>query len=479
MNTERLFFCNGIDSETGEYVVPPLTACELAQLACCQGADLLQPDLERKVRTDDEAARGVRQGLDLRDLGQAGWGVVFLDKDEKAEAIREALSPLLKRRSLQAGRDYEHYYQEYIGKKALRRKQSKKKFLKRFRASDGPADPDNVPYYLLLVGDPENIPYPFQFELDVDYAVGRLHFDTLDEYAAYAESVVAAEKAPRPGPHRLALFGVENPNDPLTRESSRRLTRPLAKALRKEAGWIVEAVTGGAANKARLTRLLGGDETPSLLFTAGHGISCKGRDYQLEKQGALLCSDWPGPSNGASPDMYFSAEDVTNHCRPSGLVSFHFACHSAGTPLMDEFAFRKLGTARQEIAPRPFVARLPQRLLARPNGALAVVGHVDRCFAAKPRVDVFTDVLKRLMTGYPVGAAVELLNQLHASLAVQLVPWLEKKIVDGQGPRGKNEELDMVETWTHCQDAKSYVICGDPAVRVPGTWNESALEDQS
>lgn len=471
---DRLFYCNGIDAETGDYLIPPLTAQELGELARQAGPDPLKAALKRKVRTDDEEGRGVRQGLNLIDLADVGWGVVFLDKDKRAEEIREALTPLLARRKEEAGRRFEHFYQEYTGRKALRPGQSKKKFLQQFRASDGPADPEKVPYYLLLVGDPEKIPYPFQFELDVDYAVGRLHFETIEEYGRYADSVVAAESAPPNGGHRAVLFGAENANDPLTRESARRLTQPMAKALKKQSGWKVDGVTGKAATKAGLKQILGGPQVPSLLFTAGHGIGCTSDSpNQLSRQGALVCSDWPGPGHGASPDMYFTGDDVADAGSLAGLISFHFACYSAGTPLLDDYAHRKLGQARQPIAAQPFVARLPQRLLAHPRGgALAVIGHVDRCFAASPQVDIFTDMLKRLMTGYPVGAAVELLNQLHASLAVQVMKWLEGKIVDHRDPQGQELE-EMVETWTRTHDAKAYVICGDPAVRVPGTWKGS------
>ena len=36
-------------------------------------------------------------------------------------------------------------------------------------------NPDKVPYYLLLVGSPEAIPFQFQSLLSVDYALSLIH----------------------------------------------------------------------------------------------------------------------------------------------------------------------------------------------------------------------------------------------------------------------------------------------------------------
>ncbi len=45
-------------------------------------------------------------------------------------------------------------------------------------------EPELVPYYLMLVGPPTNIPFEFQYLLGIEYAVGRLAFDSAPDYAS-------------------------------------------------------------------------------------------------------------------------------------------------------------------------------------------------------------------------------------------------------------------------------------------------------
>jgi endonuclease G len=469
MNTELMFF-NGINGDNGEYDLPPMTGDDLAEFIKGESPPENLGELRHRYRMATERHLGVKEGVDPKDLGQAGWGVVFAFDDPKVPAVKEALAELLDLRREQAG----DHFRIYEGGEGCRPNEAKSKFLARHGAGPGPANPDKVPYYLLIVGDPETIPYRFQTQLDVQYAVGRVHFDTLDEYASYARSVVEAETGSVKLPRRAAFFGVANPDDRATQMSADELIDPLQRKFQADQpDWQIDAFLRSDATKGQLGHLLGGDQTPALLFTAGHGMSFSlGSDRQLPHQGALLCQDWPGPTQwrGSIPqDFYMAGDDLADDARLLGLIGFFFACYGAGTPLLDEFS-KQAFKDRTAIAPRPFLARLPTRMLGHPHGgALAVIGHVERAWGysfswpgAGQQTVVFESTVQRLLDGHPVGSAIEYFNGRYAELSTVLSDELEDiefgKTVD---------PYELAGMWTSNNDARGYAIVGDPAVRLP------------
>lgn len=460
----RLFF-NGLDGATGRYLLPPMTSREVVTL----GRSVKVEACPQSLAGREDGSRDPVFDCDPRNLAETGWGVVFAPGTP--EKVKQALSPLLAHRREQAGSGRGSYYREceYVAGEGVAQ------FLARQGAKFGASpDADRFPYYLLLVGDPEAIPFSFQTELDVNYGVGRICFDHLASYRRYATSVVDVETGKRSPslPRQAAFFGVRNAGDPATGQTADELVVPLAETLgSRETSWDLRTYLGPQADKARLSRLLGGADTPALLFSASHGVGFPREDArQLKRQGALVCQDWPGPGDegGVDREQYFAAGDLSRDAALHGLIAFLFACYSVGTPRRDNFAPGALGKP-PEIAPRAFVSQLPQRLLGHPNGgALAVIGHVDRAWttsfdgsAQGEGVDIFRNALRRLLAGHRVGWAMEFFNQAHAVMAAELA-----RLWEAQHAWEDVDPAWFSALWMAHNDARNFVVFGDPAVRL-------------
>src|SRR4028118_2184884 len=280
-----------------------------------------------------------------------------------------------------------------------------------------------------------------------------------------------ASRGATPAPPRrpAAFLPPPHPGDPVADLCVDRLASPLASWVegKEPPGWSVNRVLEDDATKARLAKLMGGEETPDFLFTASHGAVFHHADPRvLPHQGALMCRDWPGPSfKGRFPtDFYFSGEDLDPAGHVGGLIAFLWACYSAGGPAWNDFEL--LG--HQPVAPRPFIGRLPHALLSHPQGsALAVIGHVELVFihsiqwlGVGQHLIAFEEMLGRLFDGYPVGAAMEPFGRRYAELATALC----EELLEVQ--RGKEPDEETAFRLCVCHDARNYVVLGDPAVRL-------------
>ena len=396
-------------------------------------------------------------------------------------AVKEALRPLLALREKQATAK-QPLFRVLEGEFAYRKGEGKNEYLKRLPHSvgggrgvaPGPVNPKKLPYFLLLVGDPKAIPYRFQYELDVDYAVGRLSFETVQEYADYAAAVVSAESGGPATPRCAVFFGARNRGDRSTMLSADHLIKPLPGLVAADApDWAIETIIGEDATKKNLLEVLGGDRTPPVLFTATHGtVLASGDPRQGRLQAALVCQDWPGPVAWRKPfpdEFYVSSDDIAKDAKVKGLIAFFFACYGAGTPMLDDFGHKD--GVRQQIAPHDLVASLPRRLLGLPGGgALAVVGHIDRAWSysfqwgrAGDQLDIYHSFLTQILAGTPIGAALDVVNQFYASIATLLNNELED-IKFGKSP----DDLELSGLWTANNDARNFIILGDPAVRLNG-----------
>jgi hypothetical protein len=461
---DELLTFNGVDGASGEYLLPSMSSQELA--SALAERDVLAEVKKWLQRFATGSLKILRRGgfffadeptVDHTDLAAVGWGAVFAD--DTHPAVKHALGELLDHRRRQAG---EHYKEL-----TCRAGERHRDFLGRHGVGYQTEYP-RVPYYLLLVGDPESISYRFQQQLDIQYAVGRLSLERPEDYAAYARTAVEAETRLEDSAKKASFFAVCH--DQATLLSTHHLVLPLAEKLAETSGWQFETVVGEGATKAALADRLGGEATPALLFSASHGVGFpSGHQRQLPHQGAVLCQDWSGPggcSNGIPADQYCAGEDVASDARLAGLVHFHFGCFGAGTPQFDTFGQGKT----RELAPWSFDARLPRRLLGHPRGgALAVLAHVDRswgfsylCRGVGRQLDTFERCLRRLMAGDPVGFAMEPFDKRYADLSGEL-SWKLEDLVRGHCDI---HDDDLIDLWIATNDARSYVVLGDPAARL-------------
>jgi hypothetical protein len=465
-------YVNGINAETGAYAVPPTSIGALAKNVRAH------PGVGEITDLHGESPRsfGLPPGITYDKLDEAGWGIVF-HEDTPAD-VRAALAPLITVRSKQAGPLFKEL--DY------RKGEQTRDWYLRHKIAAGNPDPEIVPYYLLLVGPPTQIPFEFQYLLGIEYAVGRLAFDAAADYAQYARSVVDYEGAAAvPNGKEIVYWGTRHLGDGATNLSSSLLIDPLANGIAgapgklktpvsAEVGYAQQLLTAEQATKDALLATLGAKKPPALLFTASHGMLIpSGKPSQHAVQGALLCQDWPG-FGSIRPDYYLAASDVPDDAHVHGLVALIFACFGAGTPDIDQFALDDLSQAGSlpPLAPQPFIAALPKRLLTHPNGgALAVIGHIDRAWGfsiqppkqANPQIGPFRNSLGYILRGSPVGHAVtDQFGGRFAALSAALL-----SAISPTAPASmKLNDRDLVTYWLERNDAQNYVMLGDPAARI-------------
>lgn len=471
-----------------------------------------------RARPDLGVVHGFSYDTLATSQGGAGWGLVVAANEDTA--ILKALAPLISKRcedqglappplTFRAGETCGAWLRRTVGDAHVNRPMQGPTPVPIF-LYDAERDADayhwcarhevrvdsveprrGLPYYLLLAGRPgarapgdPHIPFSLQYDLDFHWGVGRVGFTDAtgdhryEAYSAYAEQVVAVERGQVPLRDRsIAYIATRHELDKATNLSSDGLVRPLREGFHGQAPLAQRfrfgsrGLVDGGATRDAISRLLTGREgRPGLILSATHGIELPfGHPDLVMQQGALLCQDWTG-YGPAKRSYLLAGEDLPDQIDVVGLIGVCFACFSAGCPSHDQFRLDP-DTPPHALAPYPFLAQLPQRLLER--GALAVLGHVDRAwtysfregqFSLPAQAQAFEDLLGRIMDGKRLGEATDQLNTRQGLAAMRLTDWLDAyRHAPPGAPLGLQE---IGPHWVAFQDARGYSLLGDPAVRL-------------
>jgi hypothetical protein len=336
------------------------------------------------------------------------------------------------------------------------------------------------PFYVMIVGGPEHVPFHFQARLDSAAAVGRLDLDTTDDVRAYVDKVLRAEGATDPLTSRDALFfatdaGVED----VTFLSHHYLAAPLASRCADKHRVAARRLFEAEARKDML--LDAGRERPALVFTASHGMDA-GQNASFEDKkrinGAICCQE----SEGATLDDWLLTADDVPVDEPFFDLSvfFQFACFGYGTPAQSDFHHWAPGPSTRPVnAPNDFTAALPKRLVSHPSGPLAVIAHLDLAWLHgfddpalphpvdqwHPRITPFTTALAQLLASQPVALAMVDFNDRYDLTNGQLASTVDR-LQKGRLTNTPDLRAKLADVFVLRSDAQNYMILGDPAVRL-------------
>jgi len=420
---------------------------------------------------------------DPNDLTQTGWCILFASDADPA--IQAQLQPLIDLRQKQV--QDPNLFKVFSGadKGGVLPGQTAASWARQRGVSlNAPVDPyqGGVPYYITIVGSPERIPFEFQSLLKMQWAVGRLAFDDVEDYGRYASAVVEYESPGfRPVQRKnAAMWVTRNPGDLATAMLSGAICQDFlspTNPLGTRSQFNCDSFANEKATKAQLIDILRGNlpgGPPAVFFTGSHGWEYSGAEEATQRrlQGSLITQEWT-PGTPASAANQFSADDIPTDAKLQGTMAFLFACFSGGCPTENSYQTSKDGSPIS-IAPAPMISKLPQALLS--HGTLAVIAHVDLAFpyafqdvSGTPQVQAVRTPLELLMRGKRTGLAADSLSQMWSSLSSQRDLALKAMAVSqpaGSGAQNAPASGPLAQLTIARDDARNYIVLGDPATRL-------------
>jgi hypothetical protein len=422
------------------------------------------------------------ESVDANDLERQRWGIVA-PQGPTGRRLLDAVAPLRLHREAEQGGHAAQIYQVPPHLSLAEAMQWKQRYLRR----DQDLEVD-VPRYLLVLGDLDQVPASVQTALATDGFVGRLAFDHEDDYRTYVDKVLRWEAQPATTSVADAVLHTVHDDTAASINGHRALMVPGLAILqeRRQLGDVrVHDLRAAGSTPPTPDDAWAATTTgrPCVLFSHAHGEGAPRSGWrspalQRRYQGAM--------SFGRG--LRLTGRDVLERTFLPGGVWLVLACFSAGTPTRSGYQhwleeLHRLGHVGRELShifdslalERPFVAALPKAVLANPNGPLAFIGHLDLAWsysfmqlgpgAPRERPGRFMNLVQSLLAGDRAGVAIRTLLRALGEIHTELSALVEH--TDQGRILSRHERAQRAHLWMLRQDLADYVLLGDPAVRLP------------
>ncbi|TMQ23408.1 MAG: hypothetical protein E6J91_00025 [Deltaproteobacteria bacterium] len=417
------------------------------------------------------------------DLERQRWGVIAPSGDD-GDRLLDAIAPLVEHRRRQSPVTVYRVPARMTRGEAARWK-------KRVFRSGADLDCD-LPRYQLIVGDLDQVPLAVQQVQASDGFVGRIAFDDLDGYRAYAAKLVRWEDRPASVTEADAILHAVRDGTRATQLGVQALIAPGQDILRRrrvagDVRYRELRVTGSEWPAPDELWAAATSDRPGVLLSVSHGVGVP-RSGDATRSGAARQRREQGALSFGRGGMLTGADLAGGGFLPGG-VWLAVACFAASTAETSDYrhwldTLRRAGHVGSEIGhvldtlahERPFVAAVPKAALADPDGPLAFVGHVDLAWAysffdlddrPRRRPGRSIGVIQALLNGHRAGVAVHKLMQWFAEVNTELTALDDARARTGGRPLDDPERVRRGHLWMLRQDLAGYVLLGDPAIRLP------------
>ncbi len=424
---------------------------------------------------------------DQNDLDEQRWGVI-VPRGKRGDDMLAAIKPLI---------EYRKAEQEGVEPRVYRvppnMSLEEASLWRRTEFDRVDESKDDLPRYQLILGDLHEVSTAIQEVQGLDGYVGRLAFDALDDYAAYAQKAIESERQQKAEAAR-SLFYTVHDGTAATRVGHQSMVEPsvrLANEAREKGTFITSDLqmfgrTSDPVPDELFEQTAGPD--PAVLMSVSHGAGAPRNGWASDEA-----------QRAAQGAMSFGREGklLAEEFKDISFLPFGFwlmfACFGAGTPADSKFrhwldllrkarAYPGRPEAVLKSLPtqsgRPFISAHAKVCLANPRGPLAIVGHLDLAWSYSfqdldtgkgvKRPARFLRVLDSVLKGDRYGLSICDLQEASGQANKQLLDTYDSE------RRAKVEKTNYAvnpaqrgHLWMMRQDLAGYVLLGDPAARLP------------